>query len=375
MIHELKSFVLVALVAIGLTANLGLQAQEIADRATFDAIVAECGEVIQDELNFGGFVPNGEGFETGGPLPAPLIFDTAWGTIDYSALLIGVEDGSTPANFSLNGDVALSVFETPVSVIPDPANGNLEGVCIRYVSLSDTGALEVTLEDGSSIVLVLPVSQEFDGILTTDTIEQAEFCWINDTGQSITGVELSAVREVDSDDPGSFLAFGIDLAFGDGCSEVDLSEPEPATCFEQLAEVKACIDDLLVDATDSDAYFLYQAHDCVCWLQDDVFWQTDDRLTAYGGSFFVGAAYTIAYLEWTEDPASNEVIDKLIAVLECIVDNEIEYAIANDGHTSFIEAAEQYADLAEIIDDDFDNEVVAALAYRLSWLHAFYATY
>jgi len=139
--------------------------------------------------------------------------------------------------------------------------------------------------------------------------------------------------------------------------------------------VKDCIDDLLVDAEGSEVYFLQQAHDCVCWMQDDTFWENENRLTAYGGSMFIGAAYTVAYLEWSYHPEADALIEKIMVALECIVEAEIEYAIENGGHDCFIEAAEYYADLAEIIDDDFDSEYVATFAYRLSWLHAFYATY
>ena len=96
---------------------------------------------------------------------------------------------------------------------------------------------------------------------------------------------------------------------------------------------------------------------------------------AYGGSLFIGGAYTVAYLERVDDPQSDVLIDQLLDVLECIVDREIDYAIANDGHACLLERAEDFANLAEIIDEDFDNQVVATLAYKLAWLNAYYSTY
>ena len=154
--------------------------------------------------------------------------------------------------------------------------------------------------------------------------------------------------------------------------------PEPATCFEMLTDVRIDVDALLatVDPDSSDAYFLDSAAGCLEWMQDDVFWEqpSANRLSRYGGSLFVGAAYTVLYLERVDDPAADIIIDGLLDVLECIVDNEIAYAIENDGHDCFIENAEYFADLAAIIDDDFDNEFVATLAYRLAWLNAFYST-
>ena len=90
---------------------------------------------------------------------------------------------------------------------------------------------------------------------------------------------------------------------------------------------------------------------------------------------FTGAAYAICYLEHAGVDGTEEIVDSILEKLEQIVDDEIDYAIANGGRPDFIECAEDYAELAEWIDEDLDNPVVATIAYKLAWAHAYFATY
>ena len=154
-------------------------------------------------------------------------------------------------------------------------------------------------------------------------------------------------------------------------------EPPVETCFDLLTNVKLEVAALLETSEGHDAAYLQGALSCIQWSQHDCFWEqpSGDRLSIYGSSVFIGAAYTVSYLERVNDPQADVIIDDLLDVLECLVDNEIEYAIANGGRESFIERAVDFAELGEIIDDDFDNQVVATLAYKLAWVHAYYSTY
>ena len=150
--------------------------------------------------------------------------------------------------------------------------------------------------------------------------------------------------------------------------------PQDVTCFNQLTNVKIAIADLMIGAQGCELTRLQYAFDCVCLIQDPVFWEGEDRLSCYGGNVFVGGAYTIAYLDWSGGTQVDPIIEELLVALNCIVDNEIAYAIANDGNSCLIQNAEAYADAGDWIYEDFDLPVLTALVYRLAWLNAFYAT-
>jgi len=255
---------------------------------------------------------------------------------------------------------------SPLMFTPNPENGELNGFCLRFANR----IADVRIFDGDTLIDSITTTQGQDAPDAPRTF----ICWENTEGVSVTHIEIE--NSLLSDD----LALDPIAVFVvlEGKFVFEPPAPEPATCFEMLTDVRSDVDALLAasDPYGSDAYFLDGASGCLEWMQDDIFWEqpSGNRLTQYGGSLFVGAAYTILYLEQVEDPAADDIIDGLIEVLECIVDNEIAYAIENDGHACFIENAEYFAELGEIIDDDFDNEVIATLAYRLAWLNAFYAT-
>jgi len=87
------------------------------------------------------------------------------------------------------------------------------------------------------------------------------------------------------------------------------------------------------------------------------------------------AAYAICYLEHTGVEGTEDIVDRIIAKLDQIVDEEIDFAIENGGRSDFIERAEDLAEAAEWIDTDLDNPLVATIAYKLAWANAYLATY
>lgn len=180
--------------------------------------------------------------------------------------------------------------------------------------------------------------------------------WDNTNGDNVTRVEIEPAADI----PGSAALAIFDGEFRFAC------EPDSATCYEQMSDVRADVAALLATTNDNcDAYYLEGAINCLDWMQEDIFWEqpSGNRLSQYGGSMFIGAAYTVLYLEYVDDPAADVLIDELLSVLECIVDNEIAYAIENGGNSCYIDNAQHFAELGTIIDDDFDNQVVATLAY------------
>ena len=321
-----------------------------------------CGEIVDNDfqslLDFNGEVVAGDDTFTAGDVVQTL----SWGELTFST---DVFTGLTIIR--ING-VNLVPFEvgSPLLFTPNSDQLPFEGVCFEYFANAD---ITFRAFDGDTVVetVTFPAtSPDADGGLIDG--EPGIVGWQNTDGLNITSFEFELAEG------GTLGAIGAgEFSFGEICPP---EVPEVPTCFDQLGQVKANTEALLPELTGSDLYFAECALDCICWMQSDTFWEqpSGNRLTRYGGTMFVGAAYTIWYLECVEDSRSDVIIDELIGVLECIVDNEILYAIENGGNQCYIDRAEDFADLAEIIDDDFENEVVATLAYRLAWLNAFYAT-
>jgi hypothetical protein len=341
------------------------QGDTFSDCATWEAAV--CGSVVDD--GFDGFVdfdgaPVPDSFF--GAIPSPQ--SVVWGDVS--------QEGNSPAGLAFFSDLDANGVEQggvlfddgrPVVMTPNGVLGPLQGICIDFEvaneNVANSGAF-VNFYDGDTLVetVAVPIVPENSGNSVPGT-----FGWINTDGINVTRFEFAV--QGGTNDLG--VVRNAQLAFGESC------DPPAETCFEGLAAVKADIEALLATSTASDACYLTGALDCVCWMQNDCFWEqpSGNRLSQYGGSMFVGAAYAVCYLEWVDDPQADVIIDDLLAVLECIVDNEIAYAIENGGAQCYIDRAEDYAELGEIIDEDFDNQVVATLAYRLAWLHAYYSTY
>jgi hypothetical protein len=292
--------------------------------------------------------------------PIPNNQELEWGTVSQT----GNDDdviffGNATRTPAVGFGVGIPITFTPNTAVL----GTLQGVCFPLSTGGPPGSeIVFSVFEGNTVVETHTIASTNEDGRT----ESLEFGWINNDNIDVSKFEFSLNGELGT------VGFVINgqLAFGD-------CEPQEQTCFEQLGDVKAEVQALLDQSTGHDAAYLAAAEDCITWMQNDDFWEqpSGNRLSVYGGSMFIGAAYTVAYLEWVDDPQADVIIDQLLDVLECIVDNEIAYAIANGGKQCFIERAEDFAELGDIIDEDFDNEFVATLAYRLAWLNAYYSTY
>ena len=365
---------IVAVAVVAAPAMIFAQGETFTDCDAWTAAI--CGNIVDDDteslVDFeGNQIPATEPFGDIIPSPQSLV----WGELSQAGTQGGI---SFFAGQEANGGICSGfIFDDAnddinegraIVFTPDiDALGPLEGVCFDYFVDTPGAIIVFNAFDGDTLVASIPLPAtdlDDDGNFVSSV-----FGWQNTAGLNVTRFEFA----VDGGDliglPAGFVGDG-QLAFGDGC------DPPEATCFEQLGDVEANLAALVDTLSGDDAYFAACALDCVRWMQHDCFWEqpSGNRLSRYGGSLFVGAAYTILYLEWVDDPQADVLIDDLIGVLECIVDNEIAYAIANGGSQSFIDRAEDFAELGEIIDDDFENEVVASLAYRLAWIHAYYST-
>ena len=319
---------------------------------------AVCGEIIDDDfeslvdLNGDLLTEDQLSFGTGNQV-------LSWASVtspETTDLNIFRENGT---NNLFTDNRSPLVFDLNADLLP------FEGFCFDYASDG-----EVTFSGFAGDTLVVTETMPATGV---DFSFVENFGWRDTEGLGITRIEISVA--VTAEGETSTIVFGNgQVSFGEICDPEP--EPEPPTCFEMLGDVKTNTQALLPSLSGDDLYFAESALDCIWWMRSDSFWEqpSGNRLTRYGGTLFVGAAYTILYLEWVDDPAADVLIDELTEVLECIVDNEILYAIENDGDQCFIDRAEDFSELGDIIDDDFDNEVIATLAYRLAWLNAFYAT-
>ena len=297
-----------------------------------------------------------------------------------------VEGASGQASFSaipLNDGVvgvvtALAEADTEeepiVFTFNNPELGPLNGFLFSFtrpLTNITSGDVVVSTFNGDTPLESFVVSSDE---LSSDAngVDSFSFGLINDdASQNITSVEVMAADGSETDGAlNGLIVTDARFVFSD-------VEPPVETCFAQLTDVGLEVSALLANSEGRDAAYLRGALSCIQWSQSDFFWEqpSGDRLSIYGSSVFIGAAYTVSYLQRVDDPQADVIVDQLLDVLECIVDNEIEYAIANGGRESFIERAVDFAELGEIIDGDFDNQVVATLAYKLAWVHAYYSTY
>ena len=302
-----------------------------------------------------------------------LAFETSFSGI---YLDIDNDDGSrtviAPYLFSLVNNVD-EIVPTVDFTFDNPDRGPLTGFLLGFLPFGG-GDIEyqITIYDdlGAPIdTFDISIGEEGSNTdMSSKDFGSVSVGWINNDDRNVSRVEVAS-KPLSSDVAVAVVGRG-QFAFLD-------AEPPVETCFDQLTDVRDEVANLLTTSEGRDAAYLRGALSCIQWSQNDWFWEqpSGDRLSIYGSSVFIGAAYTVSYLKRVKDPQADVIIDDLLDVLECIVDNEIEYAIANGGRESFIERAVDFAELGEIIDGDFDNQVVATLAYKLAWVHAYYATY
>ena len=304
--------------------------------------------------------------------------------LDPFPALPGFFQGEAPATI-LNGSVdytdsALSLLLNVDAV--DPSNGFL--VTSNFMTVQDSITLTLNapanhfgidhigfpgssaefFDAGGSSVGVLDLSTPAND--TPNTLDDDDFSfsgWIAPEGVTFSSIKITFGNAADGGQRGGVLD---NLSTG-LCVTQD-------TCFDLITDVKLAVGDLLANSTGQEAYKLQGAYNCLCAIQDPVFWESDNRLTQYGSTFFVGAAYTVAWLEWSDNPEVAPIIVDFLDALECIVDSEIAYAIANGGNDCYIDVAEAYLDVAEYF-EECDRPIISVLAFRLSWLYAYYSTY
>ena len=268
------------------------------------------------------------------------------------------------ANFEANESTEL-VFLTfseqfpifPASVFePDSELGDVCGVCFSAF-----------FSNGSSTNFANEQLEIFDGDTSLGIVIPSEDpSFIAGPGQKITRIERR-------------ILFGQVNLISDMVLAVkrDPVVEEDVSSQQCLANIAVEIGDLADAATDSkDAYALNVACAALNFAaRDDFFEEDGNRLTRYGSSVFTGAAYAISFLEYADVEGTEDIVDRILDKLEQIVDDEIDYALANGGTPKFIERAEDLAEVAQWIDEDLDNPVIATFVYKLAWVKAFFATY
>ena len=363
--YKFKFFLLLIVCAIS-TPAIG---QVTVDQAQFES---QCPDLITDdfedeELRL--FFPGvfGEGFQ------ASTTY--AGGTLSYFE-----PDGDEGVGFFFNIDSA-TLIDAPFELLVDTTFATANDGCLvfdldapatqfGFDVLSGAGTtVEFFDADGNLVATeALPASDVVSGNNNGEFEDDAFMFWgfVAPTGTTFSQVKITV-------DTASVGGEDLGIAFDNVSSGFC---PQSVSCFDQIAQVKAELLLLINDTQGPDLYYLECAYSCLCILQDPIFWQDDfDRLSYYGADFFIGGAYTIAWLEASGNPDVEPIIASVLSTLECIVDNEIDYAIANDGHDCYIYYAEAYADVANELYEDLDLPVVSALVYRLAWLNAFYSTY
>ena len=261
------------------------------------------------------------------------------------------------------------VDETPLEFMPNPALGTLNGFCIRHFGLR----AQIRVLDGDrevdSFTVEASMAPEFSGGIETDVV-----CWKNPTGENVTSIEITALLSPNVGTGGEsiFVIFSdLELRF-----EPEV-EPEDPSSFEKLGDVVTRLELFTMSLEGSDADKAECALDLLEFVSDEVFFELPEgeRLSRYGSTVFLGSAYAIHHLNKIDNEEAHLLAEDVICVLEDVVDFEIAYAIENGGRADFIERAEDIAAVAEFIDEDIDNDAIAALVYRRAWLFAFCSTY
>lgn len=261
------------------------------------------------------------------------------------------------ADFEANESTELLFLTFTDSVFePDSELGDVCGVCFSGL-----------FTNGGSATLAAEQLEIFDGDTSLGIVLPAvDPSFIAGPGQTITRIERRVLF--------GQLNVTADIVLAVKSAPVVEEDVSSQQC---LANIAVEIGDLADAATDSeDAYALNVACAALNFAaRDDFFEEDGNRLTRYGSSVFTGAAYAISFLEYADVEGTEDIVDRILDKLEQIVDDEIDYALANGGTPKFIERAEDLAEIAQWIDEDLDNPVIATFVYKLAWVKAFFATY
>lgn len=259
------------------------------------------------------------------------------------------------------------IYTTPLEGAPvkynlDAVHGVLNGFSFRY---GQTPAIVRVFNGDTLIDSVVTVPGQPD----PDTLPETYICWENTTGELVTRIEFEPT-------PGSVAAAGIPLAVLNGEFRFEMPDPQPESSYDDLESISTDLAILSDSLSRRDRRRAGRALSLVNWMQQDDFWvlPEGERLSSNGAPVFYGAAFAIRYLNQINDPAADQLAEDLVDVLEQVVDAEIDYAIETGGSSASIDRAIDLAEIGEIVDEDFDNDVIASLVYRAAWLNAVYAT-
>lgn len=268
---------------------------------------------------------------------------------------VGSEFGADQNYISIFGPGLPGPIET-VALTPVSGMGTAIGVCFvgDFQDFDTDENVDVAGGEQSRNFF----ARIFNGDNLIGEVDRLSPSFIAPPGQVITRVEFLALR-----------VFDIQAAFG----------PNPAieSSQQDLIQITSEIADLVAATSDPvDSFFLDRAENALTFATDDAFYEEGgDRLSQFGANMFVGAAYSVLFLQRADVDGAEELVDRILETLDKIVDDEIAYAIENGGRPEFIDRAEDVVAIAEFIDDDLGNEFVATIAYRLAWINAYLATY
>ena len=285
--------------------------------------------------------------------------DLAYGQIsttdpDNGVFFANVVGDSAPliSNFNFVDD---NLVFTDFVVTPDTeTNGELEGFCLCYavdpfIDDFSVGAV-IELFNGNDLVSTLELSP------TVNVDAEINFCWINDTGSTITSFNIV----FEENQTGAVC--DIDVAF---CPVVDDS------CRGQIQNLIADLESLLPTGSDSDDYLIQEALVDLNAIDDDALFD-GDLLNEFGLYFFFRAKFGVFFLQHVYDSDVSAQIDAFNAIVQCVTQAAIDEAIIRGGDQDFIDFAIDLEDFAQYLEDS--GYFLDAIFFRkFAWAYAFSA--
>lgn len=310
-------------------------------------LAAITGTVVEDDFSQFG--------ETNGIVDLGDPIDFEFGQLsspnsDVGAFYLNEGDGGIFVNFSTVDLLLMSPASISEYVItPDTTtHGDLEGFCLCYGTVNST---DVTVEvfDGTNLVstLTLPGTPNNDASIN--------YCWINDTGATITSFNVIFGEE-----------------FG-GICDIDLAFTAPVvddSCRSLIQDLIVDLESLLPTGSQSDDYFIQEALLDLNAMNSDAIFDDDDLLNEIGCYFFFRAQWGVYFLQCVHNSDVSAQIDAFNAIVQCVTQAAIDEAISRGGDQSFIDYAIELEDFAQYLEDC--GYYLDAIYYRkFAWYYAF----
>ena len=284
-------------------------------------------------------------FSNGIAIPNP--HTTTFGGIELNELdLISVF-----ALRGIGGEAALGIPSSGATLNFDGSLGMINGVSFCYIG--NEWAIDITYLDGTTETVLCPETPNFDQ--NTPSIFHA---WTNTSGVDVASIALRPTTE-----NGAIFLTGTDVAF--------CNADAPETCQSMLQDTIDALNAKLPLASASDQVWIAEAiYELEC-SQNPLFFQTENRLSDLGCYFFNHNFYATYFLECVaEDALVEDCLIGIQDVLGCVVDAEIEYALANpDANSNLILYSEYFEDYAEQF-ADAELYLEAVLLHFYAWLFA-----